>query len=45
MSYIKLKGSKENIEAEKLEAQAIKRIFENDNFPKDYPIKREQYES
>ena len=43
MSYIKLKGSKENIEAEKLEAQAIKRIFENDNFPKDYPIKTETW--
>ena len=43
MSYIKLKGSKENIEAEKLEAQAIKRIFENNNFSKDYPIKTETW--
>lgn len=43
MSYIKLKGSKENIEVEKEEALAIKRVFENVNFTKDYPIKTESW--
>lgn len=43
MSHIKLKGSRENVEVEKTEAQAVKRIFENDNFPKDYKIITESW--
>lgn len=43
MSYIRLKGSKEQVDVEKLEAQAIKRIFENINYAKDYLIKTETW--